>query len=341
MAQSDTAVTAERRQLMDMIFNCWGMQAVGEAARLGIADQLTGGPKSSDELAAATGANPDALYRLLRSCASVGVFTEHEGRRFSMNKLAESLRTDISGSLRDFVIAQLAPAQWLPWNHIHEAVMTGAPITKKALGMEIWDYYAKNAEEGAQFARAMGNVSAMVSADVVRLYDVTPFKKIVDVGGSQGALLRAMVRAAPNARGILLDLPNVIERARPVIAKEGLADRIEPIGGDFFKDVPAGADLYAIKSVLHDWGDEQCETILRNCHRAAPPGGRLLVVDMILPTKPPPSSLASVDLKVLMLLGGRERTEAEMVGLLTRTGWRVERIIPMPELYSIVDAVRV
>lgn len=338
--QPDSAVPGERLQLMHMIFHCWAMQATGEVARLGIADLLAAGPQAGDELARQTGTNPDALYRLLRCCASVGVLSELEGRRFALTPLSECLRSDVAGSLRDFVIAQLAPAQWVPWNHLHEAVTTGRPIFKQALGMEVWDYYAKNAEEGAQFARAMGNVSAMASLDVVRLYDVTPFRKVVDVGGSQGALLRAVLRAAPGASGILLDLPNVIERARDVIAKDGLAGRIELVAGDFFKEVPAGADLYAIKSVLHDWGDAECETILENCHRAAPAGARLVVVDMLMPTKPQPSPIASVDLKMLLLLGGRERTEAELVGLLTRTGWRVERIIPMPELYSIVDAVR-
>jgi hypothetical protein len=336
----DSQVSTERLQLMHMIFHCWAMQATGEAARLGLADLLASGPKASDELARETGANPDALYRLLRCSASIGVFTELEGRRFALTPLSECLRSNVTASLRDFVIAQLSPAHWVPWNHLHEAVMTGKPIFQKALGMEIWDYYAKNPEEGAQFARAMGNVSAMVSADVVRLYDVTPFRKIVDVGGSQGALLRAMLRASPSSSGILFDLPNVIERARDVIAQDGFAGRIEAIGGDFFKEVPAGAELYAIKSVLHDWGDAECETILRNCHRAAPAGARLLVVDMLMPSKPQPSPIASIDLKVLMLLGGRERTEAELVDLLTRTGWRVERITPMPELYSIVDAVR-
>jgi hypothetical protein len=341
IGKSETQAPNARLQLMHMIFNCWAMQAAGEAARLGIADLLAAGPRGSEELAQETGANPGALFRLLRSCASIGVFAELEGRRFALTPLSECLRSNVEGSLRDFVMAQLAPPHWVTWNHLHEAVMTGRPITKRALGMEIWDYYAKNPEEGTQFARAMGNVSAMVSADVVRLYDVTPFRKIVDVGGSQGALLRAMLRASPGSSGVLFDLPNVIERARGVINQDGFAGRIELVAGDFFKEVPAGADLYAVKSVLHDWGDAECETILRNCHRAAPAGARLLVVDMLLSTASQPSPIASLDLKMLLLLGGRERTEAEMVGLLTRTGWRVERILPMPELYSIVDAVRV
>jgi O-methyltransferase/methyltransferase family protein len=332
-----------RLQMMEYVFNCWSTQAAAEAARLRIPDLLAAGPRASDDLARELGANADALYRMLRACAAIGVFAEQEGRRFALTELGQSLRSEVQDSVRDFVMAQLAPAHWLPWLHLHETVMTGNTVTKKALGMEIWDYYAKNPEEGAQFARAMGNVSAMAAADVVKLYDVTPFKKIVDVGGSQGALLRAMIRATPNSSGILFDLPNVIERARDVIAKEGLSGRIEAIGGDFFKEVPARADLYAIKSVLHDWGDAECETILRNTHKAAGQGARLIVVDMIMPTQP--SSIAAIDLKVLMLSGGRERTEAEYRSLLTKTGWRIERVIPASSsslgLYSILDAVRV
>ncbi len=245
-----------------------------------MADRLASGTSSIDDLARECGADRDALYRLLRAAASLGVCSETGGKRFAPASLGETLRSDAPGSLRDLIIAETAPGHWLPWGKLADAVRSGASTMRATLGVpDPWTYYAKNAEEGKSFARGMGNLSAIVSADVARVYQPKA-QRIVDVGGSEGVLLRGLLERAPGARGVLFDRAEVVAHAKP-------SDRIEVVSGDFFAEVPAGGDLYVLKSILHDWPDDRCEVILKNCHRAAAPGARLLVVEMILPEEGP------------------------------------------------------
>jgi hypothetical protein len=243
----------------------------------------------------------------------------------------------------DFLIAETAPGHWLPWGRLADAVRRGGPMTEEVLGMNPWEYYAKNIEEGSCFARGMGNISAIVSEDVARVYDPGEVKRIVDVGGSEGVLLRGLLGRVPGARGILYDRPEIIEGAKSAIEASGFADRVELAAGDFLADAPAGGDLYLLKSILHDWPDEQCETIVRNIHRAAAPDSRLLVVEMMLPDGPAgqPSPVPLMDMNMLVMLGGRERTAMELAALLARGGYVVERIVPTPGPFSVIEARRV
>lgn len=315
-------------RLIQMVQGYQVTQIVGTVAQLGLADLLVAGSKSSAELTEATGADPDGLLRLVRAATTVGLITEVEADRFALTPIGACLATDAQPTcLRDLAITVTAPGQWLPWGRLFEAVMSGRPTTSTALGMELWDYYQEHPEEDATVARAMGNVSTNVAREVAACYDGTRFTRIVDVGGSQGVLLAALLAAAPQATGVLFDRPEVIATARPVIIAQGLAERMELIGGDFFAEVPPGGDLYLIKSVLHNWDDDRARRILANCHRAAEPGSILLVIESICADREP-SPLHLINLAGLVS-GGRERTREQHQALLEAAGYRLERVIPL------------
>lgn len=316
-----------------MMMGLWVSQILAATARFGVADAIARGVTASDDLARECEADPQAFYRLLRGAASAGLLTETAPRTFALTPLGHCLRTDTPGSLRDLVIAECAPGHWLPWGQLYEAIKQGRAMTADVLGMPAWEYYAKNPEEALSFARGMGNLSALVAHDVARLYDASPFKTIVDVGGSQGVLLRGLLAQNPNARGIVFDLPEVIANATA-------DDRVELVGGSFFERVPEGADLYLLKSILHDWPDNKCAEILGSIRNAAKPGAKLLVIEMILPDQPGPSLVTFMDLNMLVMLNGRERTAAEFTKLLGDNGFKVTRVIPTGGPFSLIEAER-
>lgn len=328
-------------QLMQMIDGYWLSQVVHVAAKFGVADHLADGPKTSQALAHEIAADPDALYRLLRACAGFGLLSEGESRTFALRPLGDLLRSNATGSLRDFAIAVVGPGHWLPLGHLYQAIQSGKPQSQQALGMELWEYYAQHEEESTHFARTMGYLSATAAGDVVAHYDVSQVTNIVDVGGSHGMLLTTLLQAALTAKGVLFDLPHVIEQARAVVGSLGLNDRVEFRGGDFFQEVPSGGDLYLLKQILHDWDDAHCLVLLQNIQRAARPQSKLLVVEMVVPDQPEPSLVPLTDLAMLALFGGRERSGQDFASLLGRAGYRVERIIPTAGLFSVVEAVRV
>lgn len=324
-------------QVLQMLMGLWVSQILAAAARFGAADAIARGVTSSDDIAAEAGADRDTFYRLLRAAATCGILTETASRTFALTPLGECLRTDAPGSLKDLIIAECAPGHWLPWGQLYDAVKSGRSFASEVLGMNVWDYYAKNHDEALSFARGMGNLSAMVSQDVARLYDAKPFKTIVDIGGSQGVLLRGLLAQNADARGIIFDLPDVIEGAKHAFADD---NRIDFVAGDFFSSVPAGADLYVLKSILHDWPDERCAAILRNIRSASKAGAKLLVVEMLLPDHPQPTPVAFMDLNMLVMLNGRERTAAELTKLLGDNGFNVARVIPTGGMFSLIEADR-
>src|SRR5207248_4446006 len=191
------------------------------------------GVHGSDDLAREAGADPSALYRLLRACATTGLVVETQPKRFALTPVGECLRAKGPGSMRDFLVAETAPGHWLPWGRLADAVRKGGPMAEETLGMNPWEYYAKNIDEGHCFARGMGNLSAIVSEDVARVYDPGDVKRIVDVGGSEGVLLRGLLARVPGARGVLFDRPEIIEKAKSAVDASGLAERVELAGGDF------------------------------------------------------------------------------------------------------------
>lgn len=316
--------------VLQLLMGMWTAQIISAVAQLGVPDRLANGAQSVDDLARHCNANRDALHRLLRAAATLQLVAEDGDKRFALTPLGETLRSDTPGSLRDFVIAETAPGHWLPWGKLADAVRRGGSMVSEALGVsDAWTYFAQHPDEGQVFARGMSNLSALVAQDVARVYDPGEAKVIVDVGGSEGVLLRAMLERVPGARGVLFDRADVVAGVKP-------SERVEIVPGDFFGEIPAG-DLYLLKSILHDWPDDRCEMILKNCHRAAPSGARLVVVETILPDQGP-SPVAFMDMNMLVMLNGRERTFGEYTALLARCGWNVEQRIPTGGMFGVLEA---
>ena len=326
---------------MGLITGYWASQAVGAVALLGVADQLGTGPRSIDEVAQAVGANPGALYRVLRMLASIGVFAEVAPRTFGLTPLGETLRSDVPGSLRSFAITETAPGHWLPWGRMPESVRSGRPMAQEALGMDLFAWYAQSPEEAGYFNAAMGNLSGLAAGELLRVYDFSKVRTVADVGGAHGVLLAAVLKANPAARGILFDLPHVIETAPQAMQSQGIAERCELVSGDFFKSVPEGADLHILKQIVHDWDDERATLLLRNCQRALGTGGKVLLIEMVIPPDNQPSPAQAMDLNMLVVLGGRERTEEEYRDLFQAAGLRLERVIPTHSPFSVIEATKI
>ena len=327
-------------QMLKLAMGYWVSQACAVSARLGIADRLANGPRSSEELASEVGANPDALYRLLRCCASVGVFTEQAGRRFAQNAVSETLRDGRPGSLRDFLIAETAPGHWLPWGRLFEAVIEGKPQTTATLGCDIFTFYARHPDEAEPFNRAMGNLSAIVASEVVKSFDFSRHQIVNDVGGGHGILLTTILEKFPRLRGVLFDLPHAVTEARPLVSARGLADRCTLVAGDFFESVPP-ADVYLLKAVLHDWDDAKAIRILKTCRAQAARGAKALIIEMVVPSGGDSSFAQLMDLNMLVMLTGRERRADEYAALLEAGGFRFEREIPTHTPYSILEATAI
>jgi len=338
--QMNTATVPPSAAMMGLITGYWVSQAIGVVAQLGVADQISAGPRASDELASAVGAETQALYRVLRLLASLGVFEEVAPRTFGLTALGETLRSDAPDSVRNFAITETAPGHWLPWGRLDESVRTGQAMTYQTLGMGLFDWYAQNPDEASYFNAAMGNLSALAAGELVRVYDFSSVRTVADVGGAHGVLLAAVLGANPTACGILFDLPHVITTAGDAMTAQGLSERCELVSGDFFEAVTEGADLHLLKQIIHDWDDEQATRLLRNCHRALAPNGKLLLVEMVIPPDNQPSPAQAMDLNMLVVAGGRERTEDEYRGLLQGAGFRLERVIPTHSPFSVIEATR-
>ncbi len=312
-------------------------RALHVVAELNIADLLVASPRSPFDLATATGANADALRRLLRMLASHGIFAEDEHGRFALTALAEVLRSDVPGSIRD-AVRMVDDGYWHTVGHLLDSVMTGQPAFEPVLGAPAFAYRARHPEVNERFARGMANVSALENTAIARAYDFPPDTRVIDVGGGKGGFMAEVLKANPNVTGILCDEEHVV--ADPTyLTAAGVADRCEVVGGNFFDAVPSGADVYILKRVLHDWDDESAQRILRVCRNAMPTDGRLLGIDAVVP--PGNTAHWSKDSDMLMLVetGGRERTEAEFRDLYHRSGFTLTRVIPTRTALSIVEGI--
>jgi O-methyltransferase domain/Dimerisation domain len=311
-------------------------RAIHVAATLGIADLLQDGLKSVDELAEATGTHAPTLRRLLRALASMGIFTEVDGR-YGLTPLAEHLRTDAPGSVRAWAMNIGLLSHWTSWGHLLESVRTGEPAFPQLYGTTMWDYRAGRPEENAIFNAAMTSLSAGAVDAVVRSYDFSGIHLLVDVGGGEGSLLGAILAANPTLRGVLFDQPHVVATAGALLEQAGVAERCEVIGGSFFDSVPAGADAYLLKSIIHDWDDDTAIEILRRCRAAIAGTGKLLVVEAVVQpgNEPDPAKLS--DLNMLVLVGGQERTAGDFGRVYSEAGFRLTRILPTGSGTSIVE----
>jgi hypothetical protein len=318
-------------RMFQMITSYWVSQAVGTFAELGLADRLATGAKSARDLAAAVGTDADATFRLLRLLATVGVVAQDD-TRFTLTPLGETLRKDVPGSMRDMARAQTMPGHWLPWGRLTDAVRTGKRQTAAALGMEIFDHYAKHPDEREAFSGAMHGIASLVAGEAPRVYDASAHRVVCDVGGSSGTIATGFLRANPSLAGIVFDLPEVVP-----FATAALGDRCRAIGGDFFADVPV-ADLYVLKHILHDWNDEQCKTILRNCAKHLTPGGRVLILEMVVPDDGRPSPAPLMDVNMLVVTEGRERTAGQFAELLGAAGLRLADVRPTRSPIQVIVA---
>ena len=303
------------------------------AAELGIADIVNSGALTAAEIAKKVDANPDALYRILRALASVGVFREMEGGKFGQTPMSECLRRDVAGSMRAWARVLGAGWQWEMLGNLLTTARTG----KKAWASGVfWEYFAEHKEDGQVFNQAMTSFSASEISPVLESYDFSGIHKLMDVAGGYGSLLAAVLKAHPGMQGILFDAPPVIEGARGEIEAAGLADRCQLASGDFFAAVPPGSDAYMMKHIIHDWDDEDALKILKNCHAAMRPGGKLLVLESVIAPGNEPSQGKLLDIEML-LIGGRERTEEDFRKLFASAGFELTRIVATPSPVSVVE----
>jgi hypothetical protein len=333
--------------LLEAILGYRITQAIHVAAKLRVADMLVDGPQASERLAQEAGAHPETLHRVLRALATAGIFEETSDGRFALTPVSALLRSDIPGSLRGAAVFFGHHWHWEKWGGLAHAVTTGVPPGGVASPASFAEVAARDPESAIIGNEGMTSLSGPVNSAMVAALDLSTIRTLVDVGGGHGAMISAILHANPALRGILFDIPSAIEGARPQIEAAGLAERCQLIGGDFFEKVPAGGDAYIMKWIIHDWDDERSVAILRNCHAAMTDGGRLFLVERVLPAQVersprPGQEPAFADLNMLVLNGARERTEEQFRALLDAAGFTLIRIIstPPPMAHSILEARR-
>jgi SAM-dependent methyltransferase len=311
-------------------------QALRVVIELGIADLMAGGKQSVDELAAATQSDADALYRVMRLLAPEGVFHEIRPRHFELTEVGSVLRSDSPGP-REFVHMMNCEA-YLAFAELSHSVRTGTPSFEKVFGSPRFDWLSQHPEQAAFFQRAMVALSQGSNEAVAEAYDFTPFKRVVDVGGGHGRLLSQILARNPHLNGVLFDLPSGVAAARA--GAGGALPRTEFVAGSFFDSVPP-ADVYVLKKVIHDWDDERATAILRNCREALLPNGKLLLAETLVPPGNEPAQIKSIDVVMLAVTGGLERTEVQYASLIEAAGFRLERVIETKGPISIVEACAV
>ena len=308
---------------------------------LNIPDLLADGPKSTSDLARATGATEGALYRILRLLASLGIFEAVGADQFRLTPASELLRKDVPGSLRGLAFFLPDPMHFRIYANLSHSVMTGEPAADKTVGMPLFEYFAKHPEYSEIFNDAMTSFSAPVAGVAVEAYDFSRYGSIVDVAGGHGEVLMTILRACPKVKGVLAEVGHVVEGARPRIAKAGLADRCEAVECDFFKAVPEGGDAYVMKHIIHDWDDERASIILKNIAKAmGDKRGAVILLESVVPSGPEPDLGKFIDIEMLAFPGGRERTAEEFRALFDRSGFELTNIVPTKSPLSVIEAVR-
>jgi SAM-dependent methyltransferase len=317
-------------------------QLIHVAATLGVADSLRGGPKSCHELAASLRVDPDALYRVLRALASLGIFEETDPRRFALTAMAQPLRSDVPGSLRGSAMLYGERWWWQACGELLHSVRTGQPAFDHVHSKALFAYLDGAADAAATFNDHQTSMTRQDAAAVVSAYDFSEYARVVDVGCGHGALTAAILKACPRSTAILFDQPAVIEGARHRLHAEGVADRCTCIAGDFFESVPEGGDAYVLKDIVHDWDDDRAVAILRNCRRVmahTPVTTRVLVVEKVIPPGNAPFPGKLTDITMLLVTRGRERTAKEYEALLTGAGLALTRIVSTSSPASVIEAV--
>ncbi|MEU6380791.1 ArsR family transcriptional regulator [Streptomyces sp. NPDC046909] len=324
--------------LIDEALGFWFPAALRAAAAVGVADHLADGPRSPDELASATGTDAGNLYRVLRLLATRGVVAEDPEGGFRLTPLGDALRTDAPHSARSAILMNTDRSLWWPAASMDRCLTEGTSAFEGIFGMPFFEHFAQDAETAAVFHEGMAAMSDPENAPIAAAYGFPDAGTVVDVGGGHGGLLLEVLRGRPGLRGVLYDQPHVLAGHR--LDTEETKGRWSVAEGDFFTAVPAG-DVYLLKRILHDWDDDQSVTILSRCREALAPGGRILVIDAVVPRDNAPHQSKTLDVLLMAALVGRERTEADFEALFTAAGLRLSRIVPTPTVLSVVEATAV
>jgi 2-polyprenyl-3-methyl-5-hydroxy-6-metoxy-1,4-benzoquinol methylase len=321
-----------RQDLMWLVVGHRTTAAIATAVELGIIDALGGGARTPGDVAAAVGTDPDATHRLLRALSAIGVLAASDGV-YALTEMGSLLRTDAPGSLAPQALLQADPAIWAAWGHLRHSIRTGDNAFSSLHGKDVWEHRVEHPDRGRNFDALMTSLTSVVAGAVAATYPFRSGAHVVDVGGGQGALLAAVLRAHPTLTGTVFDQAHVVGSAPP-----DLADRWTSVGGSFFESVPSG-DHLMLKSVIHDWPDEESVAILRTCAAALRPGGSVLLVEIVLDRPGYERDAAFSDLNMLVGPGGRERTEAEYAALFAAAGLRLARVLDTGVLHAVVEAV--
>jgi hypothetical protein len=309
------------------------------ALKLGIADRLANGPRSAADLARDAGVTEDGLYRVLRALASAGIFEEQAPRTFTLNPPSRML-TQGPSSLHGVGLWMTDPFHFRVYAELQHSVVTGQPAVEKVTGMPVFEYFAREPKLSAVFNNAMTSWSGPTVAAALEAYDFSGIRVLVDVAGGHGHVLTSVLRQHPAMRGVLFELDHVIAGAAPLIDAAGVADRVETVTGDFFAAVPPGGDAYIMKNIIHDWDDDRAITILRNIRTALGDrrDGRVILLEAVIPPGNQPDFGKLIDIEMLLMPGGRERTADEFASLFARGGFTLARIVPTESPLSVIEA---
>lgn len=344
MSNSDAAAMQPlppEAMIMQLATGAFVAQAVWCAAALDIADHLADGPRSAADLADASRADAHSMYRLLRALASVGVFAEAGERTFVNTPVSETLREDSPMSHKAMVLMLGDPGHGHVISDMLYSVRTGKPAWEHVHGVPVFEYaYEKNREFGDLFNQAMTSFSRQTIPAILTNYDFNGAGVIADIAGGVGHLLGAVLQKYPDARGVLFEIPPVLEAAPSMLDSYGVSDRVELVAGDFVESIPVEADIYMLKHIIHDWYDDKNRKILGNIRESMPDGARILIIDAVIPPGNDPHPGKILDLEMLISPGGMERTEGEFRTLLEGSGLRLSRIVPTPSPVCVVEAVK-
>jgi len=310
-------------------------------AELGIADLIAQEPKTAEDLSKVLGVDSDALYRLLRALASLGIFKEGRDSCFENTPLSELIRADVPGSVRDIVIMRPLDGFILAWNKLMDVVRTGKPSFKDVNGCDQWEYFRRHPDMGERFNKGIAARTSQVTYALLKSYDFSQFKTLIDVGGGLGTVLASILNKFPHLHGCLYEQSSVIEGAKSFLEAQGVISRCNLISGNFFESVPRDFDAYLIKSIMHDWEDEKALAILKNCRASINKNGKLLIIDAVIGRDNAPHPAKWKDLMMMVVYGSRERTEQEFQNLLRASNFELKKVIALPLPDALIEAVPV
>ncbi len=327
-------------QMMQKITGFWIACSVYTACKLNIGDLLAKNPQTAEQLAEQTNTHAPSLYRLLRALASDGIFSEDENGVFSNTPLGDILQDDVPGSMKAMIVAELGD-HFKAWGNLEYSIKTGGIAFDHVEGKTVWEYYEQNEEDGLNFMKAMSGLTGAVIKHVLPVYNFSQFKSMVDIGGGNGALMMALLDASPDATGIVFDEEYVVNETQKIISDKGYGHRCTAQSGNFFESVPENADVYTMKFILHDWNDDKSGQILANISRAMNAESKLLIFDAVISGANLPHPGKFLDLNMLAMTGGKERTEAEFAVLLEQSGLKITQVIPThTPMFSIIEAIK-